>query len=212
MGTNDAYLASKTRLFYGGSGFIADLSGFAASAGLTGRSVAEPVTVLGSTETEVDVLRAGHTVRPGALYAGAEVDKLKANSEGIVCLLFDDSKDGQAFPCVVNGLGRGANVERLVIRNITFVQAGQFVDATAVSGKTRLVTWADGANVSGIDVDTGDVGYLGVTKGKGAFSGAVTLTTTDVGIFDASGLKDGTLTTPSGTDGFLIIGKPGTVS
>ena len=206
MGTNDAYLASKTRLFYGGSDFLADLSGFASAANLAGRTIAENITVLSGDATEIDALRVGHTLRPGPLYAGPNVDTLRGKTEGIMALVFLDSNDGVAYPAIVNGLGRNANVERLIQRGVTFVQAGAFVDGTADGTNTRLVSWEKGANPT-VTVAVGDVGYLIVTEGFGAFSGAVGVTTTAPGIVDATGLKSGTLTTPAGSSGYLLTGK-----
>ena len=212
---NDAYLASETLLFYGGPTFLADLTNFAGDLRLVGRTIDETVTVLGTTNTEVDVHRVGHTISPSVLYSSVETDKIRTNRSGVAAVVYRDTADFTAYPSLVGGIGRNADSERFVLRRVAFAQAGAFVDGAQRPGVTRAAAWNDGADLNGLSWEAGDVGYLIVTAGAGAFGkpGGGPVDAAGPGIYDMEALTGtaGSLSTPAGSSGWLLIGRPGEI-
>ena len=102
-----------------------------------------------------------------------------------------------------------------MLRRVAFAQSGAFVDGAARPGVNRAAAWTDGADINGLTWEAGDVGFLVVTAGAGAFGkpGGGPVDAPGPGIYDLQALSGtaGSLSTPAGSSGWLLIGRPGEI-
>ena len=213
----DAYQTSDLRLFVGGDDWLADLSGFTGSVVASGDVEQQPLTSLDSTVVEQIALKLGHSISPGALYAGVETDKLRSQSTGILALVSLVPAACIVMEALHPGASIAASNETVVIHNTSFAQAGAHYAGPADAATVRVVEFTNGADVRPLAMAQGDTAFVVVTEGSGdfEFSPQLSVTASGPGVYSLGttifGIGAGELSVPAGASGYLLGATRGTL-